>query len=64
MQVVDDHITPLNAREIEKELANAPKESAAVDPEFSGESPPWLVAREDTPVPVVTVKKRRVAVMP
>lgn len=64
VQVVGDHITPLNTREIAKAVANAPKESAAFDPEFSRESPPWLVARQDTPAPVVIVKKRRVAVMP
>ena len=64
VQVVGDHITPLNTREIAKALANAPKESAAFDPAFSSESPPWLAARKDTPAPVVIVKKRRVAVMP
>ena len=64
VQVVGDHITPLNTKKIAKALANAPKESAAFDPEFSKESSPWRVARNDSPAPVVIVKKRRVAVMP
>lgn len=64
VQVVGDHITPLNTRKIAKAVANAPKEPAAFDPESSRESPPWQVARKDTPAPVVIVKKRRVAVMP
>ena len=64
VQVVRDHITPLKTREIAKAVANAPKEPAAYDPKFSGESPTRLVARKDTPAPVVIVKKRRVAVMP
>lgn len=64
VQVVGDHITPLNTKKIAKALANAPKESAAFDPEFSKESSPWRGARKDTPAPVVIVKKRRVAVMP
>jgi len=64
VQVVGDHITPLKTREIAKAVANAPKEPAAFDPKFSGESPTRLAARKDTPAPVVIVKKRRVAVMP
>ena len=64
VQVVGDHITPLNTREIAKAVANAPKESAATYPAFSKESPPWVEARKDSPAPVVIVKKRRVAVMP
>lgn len=64
VQVVGDHITPLNTREITKAVANAPKESAARYPDFSRESALVLVARKDTPAPVVIVKKRRVAVMP
>jgi hypothetical protein len=64
VQVVGDHVTPLNTREIAKAVANAPKEFVANYPEYSKESPPWLVARKDTPAPVVIVKKRRVAVMP
>lgn len=64
VQVVGDHITPLNTMKIAKALANAPKASAAFDPALSKESPPWRVARKDTPAPVVIVKKRRVAVMP
>lgn len=64
VQVVGDHITPLNTRMIAKALANAPKESAAFDPEFAREAPLRLAARKDTPAPVVIVKKRRVAVMP
>lgn len=59
VQVVGDHITPLNTKEIAKAVANAPKESAAFDPEFSRESSPWLVARKDAPAPVVIVKKCR-----
>ena len=64
VQVVGDHITPLNNREIAKAVANAPQEAPSNYPEYSKESPPWVVARKDTPAPVVIVKKRRVAVMP
>ncbi|OGB35188.1 MAG: hypothetical protein A3F78_03355 [Burkholderiales bacterium RIFCSPLOWO2_12_FULL_61_40] len=64
VQVVGDHITPLNTKKIAKALANAPKESAAFDPAFSSEFPPWRVPRKDTAALVVIVKKRRVAVMP
>jgi hypothetical protein len=64
VQVVGDHITPLNSREIVKAVANAPKESAATYPAFSKDSPLWVEARKDSPAPVVIVKKRRVAVMP
>jgi hypothetical protein len=64
VQVVGDHLTPLNTKKITKAVANAPKESAARYPDFSRESPSVLVARKDTPAPVVIVKKRRVAVMP
>ncbi len=64
VQVVGDHITPLNTRAIAKALASAPKEPAAFDPGFSRASPSRLAARQDTPAPVVVVKKRRVAVMP
>lgn len=61
VQLVGDHLAPLNAKEIARALAKAPRES---NPEFSRESPPWLVARKESPAPVVIVKKRRVAVMP
>lgn len=64
VQVVGDHITLLNTREIAKALANAPKEAAAFDPGFSKESPPWRTARTGAAAPVVIVRKRRVAVMP
>lgn len=64
VQVVGDHITPLNTRAIAKAVANAPKASDAFDPEFSREPPPWRGARKETPTPVVIVKKRRVAAMP
>jgi hypothetical protein len=64
VQLVGDHVTPLKTKDIAKALANAPKESAGFDAEFSKESPPWQVARKDTPAPVVIVKKRRIAVMP
>jgi hypothetical protein len=64
VQVVGDHITPLNTREITKAVANAPKESAARYPDTSRESHQVLVAHKDTSAPVVIVKKRRVAVMP
>ena len=61
VQVVGDHLTPLKTKEVAKAVANAQKES---NPEFSRESPPWPVARNATPAPVVILKKRRVAVMP
>lgn len=61
VQVVGDHITHLNTKEIAKAVANAPKES---NPEFSRETPAWIEARKESPAPVVIVKKRRVAVMP
>ena len=61
VQVVGDHLVPLKTKEIAKAVANAPKES---NPVFSIETPPWLVARKESPAPVVIVKKRRVAVMP
>ena len=61
VQVVGDHLTPLKSEEIARAVANAPKES---NPEFSKETPPWLEVRKESPVPVVIVKKRRVAVMP
>lgn len=61
VQVVGDHLAPLKTREIAKALANAPRPSSPV---FSRETPPWLVASRASPVPVVIVKKRRVAVMP
>ena len=64
VQVVGDHLTPLNTRVIAKALANAPKEPAAFDPEFSRAPPLRLAPRKDTPAPVVVIKKRRVAVMP
>jgi hypothetical protein len=64
VQVVGDHLTPLNTKMIAKALANAPKEPAAYDPDFSREAPLRLAPRKDTPPPVVVVKKRRVAVMP
>jgi hypothetical protein len=61
VQVVGDHLTPLKTKDIAKAIANAPKES---NPEFSREAPPWQVARKESAVPVVVLKKRRVAVMP
>lgn len=61
VQVVGDHLTPLKTKDVARALANAPKESNS---EFSRESPPWLVARNEAPTPVVILKKRRVAVMP
>lgn len=64
VQVVGDHITPLNTRAVAKAVANAPKEPDVFDPAFSRDPPPWRVARKETPAPVVIVRKRRVAVMP
>ena len=61
VQVVGDQLAPLKTKEIAKAVANAPKES---NPEFLREAPPWLVARKESPAPVVILKKRRVAVMP
>lgn len=61
VQVVGDHLTPLKTKEIAKAVANAPKES---NPEFSRETPSWLVARKESPAPAVIVKKRRVALRP
>ncbi len=61
VQVVGDHQMPLKTKEIAKAIANAPKET---NPEFLGTTPPWLDVRNESPVPVVIVKKRRVAVMP
>lgn len=61
VQVVGDQQAPLNTKEIAKALAKAPRQS---NPEFSRETPPWMVARKESPAPVVIVKKRRVAVMP
>lgn len=61
VQVLGDHLAPLKTKEIAKAVANAPKES---NPASSTETPPWLVARKESPAPVVTVKKLRVAVMP
>jgi hypothetical protein len=61
VQVVGDHLTPLKIKEIAKAFANAPKVS---NPALSEETAPWLEARKESPAPVVTVKKRRVAVMP
>ena len=61
VQVVGDHLAPLKTKEIAKAVANAPKES---NPAFFRETPPWLEARKESLVPVVIVKKRRVAVMP
>ena len=62
VQVVGDHLRPLNTKEIARAVANAPKEK---NPEFSKERPlPLLEARTDLPVPAVIVKKRRIAVMP
>jgi hypothetical protein len=61
VQVVGDHVMPLKTKEVAKAVAHAPKEP---NPEFSRETPPWQVARKDSPAPVVIVKKRRVAVKP
>ena len=61
VQVVGDHLTPLKTQEIARAVANAPKES---NPEISKETLPWIEARNESPAPVVIVKKRRVAVMP
>ncbi len=61
VQVVGDHLVSLKTKDIAKAIANAPKES---NRNFLRETPPWLEARKDSPVPVVIVKKRRVAVMP
>jgi len=57
VQVVGDHVTLLNSKEIAKAVARASSE-------LSRQSPPWLVAHTESPAPVVIVKKRRVAVMP
>lgn len=64
VQVVGDHLTPLNTRAIAKAVANATKEPDVFDPEFSRDPQPWRAARKETPTPVVIVRKRRVAVMP
>ena len=57
VQVVGDHLTPLNSKEIAKAVARAPNELAR-------QSPPWQVTYKEIPAPVVIVKKRRVALMP
>ena len=54
VQVVGDHLRPLNTKEIARAVANAPKERPL----------PLLEARTDLPVPAVIVKKRRIAAMP
>ena len=61
VQVVGDYMVPLKTKEIAKAVANAPREP---NPVLSGETPSWLAFRKEAPVPVVIVKKRRVAVMP
>jgi hypothetical protein len=61
VQVVGDHVTPLKTKEVAKAVANASKDAKQ---EFSRESPPWPLARNEAPAPVVILKKRRVAVMP
>ena len=61
VQVVGDHLTLLKTKEIAKAVANAPKD---LNSDFARETPPWLVARKESPAPVVILKKRRVAVMP
>lgn len=61
VQVVGDYLVPLKAKEIAKAVANAPKEP---NPVLSGEPPSWLASRKEAPVPVVILRKRRVAVMP
>ena len=61
VQVVGDYVVPLKTKEVAKAVANAPKESNL---ECSGEKPHWLVARKESPEPVVIRKKRRFAVMP
>ena len=63
VQIVGDHVTPLNTREITKAIAAAPKDWSSSD-DASGAAPPWQVARKDAPAPIVIVKKRRVAIMP
>jgi hypothetical protein len=61
VQVVGDHLVPLNRKEIAKAVAKAPKEP---NPVLSRVIPSWLASRKESPAPVVIVKKRRVAVMP
>ncbi|MBU3897684.1 MAG: hypothetical protein KJ614_01935 [Gammaproteobacteria bacterium] len=61
LQVVGEHLSPLKTNEIAKAVAHATRES---NPEFSRETLPWIEAHEESPAPVVIVKKRRVAVMP
>lgn len=64
VQVVGDHITPLNNKVIAKAVANAAKCFTALNPAFSEEIPPRKLAGKHTSAPVVIVKKRRVAVLP
>jgi hypothetical protein len=59
--LVGDHLSPLKTKEIAKAVAKAPRESNQA---FSRETPPTLEACDESPAPVVTVKKRRIAVMP
>ncbi len=61
VQVVGDYLVPLKTKEIEKAVANAPKDPNAV---VSSETPSWQASRKESPAPVVVVKKRRIAVMP
>lgn len=61
VQVVGDYLVPLKTKEIAKAVANAPREPK---PNFSRDSPPWQAADNESPAPVVIVKKRRVAIMP
>jgi hypothetical protein len=61
VQIVGDHLTPLKTKEVAKAVANASRESHT---DVSRATPPWQVARNESPAPVVILKKRRVAVMP
>jgi hypothetical protein len=54
-------VTPLKTKDVAKAVANASKDAKQ---EFSRESPPWPLARNEAPAPVVILKKRRVAVLP
>ncbi len=61
VQVVGNHLVPLKTKEIATAVADASRDLISA---FSRETAPWLEARKEAPAPVVTVKKRRVAVMP
>ena len=64
VQVVGDYITALNTREITKAVANAPKESNALEHKFSKANSPRNVSKKEALAPIVIVKKRRVAIQP